>query len=90
MPLVHGGQVRSDRRGIEPLGVAARAGAVESACRRCLADEEHGEDLALVDGVADGDLDAPHDAIGFGDHLVLHLHRLEHDHCGSGAHRLAG
>ena len=34
--------------------------------------------------VADGDVDPAHDAVPLGDHLVLHLHRLEHDHRGAG------
>ena len=37
------------------------------------------EHLALLDGVADRHLDAVEHAGRLGEHLVLHLHRLEHD-----------
>ena len=36
------------------------------------------QQLALLHGVADGHRQTAHDAIPLGEHLVLHLHRLEH------------
>ena len=79
--LADRGEIVADR--VEVDGLGALLGG-----RGRLAGGQHGEELALVDRVAHGDLDAPHDAVGLGDDLVLHLHRLEHDDRRAGADRL--
>ena len=79
-------RVEVGARGVEVGRALLAAGGV----RARLAGREVREHLALVDGVADRDLDAAEDAVGVGDDLVLHLHRLEHDERGAGAHGLVG
>ena len=78
-----------DRVEVLPLG--RFAGCVDAlvAGRRAVA-VEHREQLSLVDRVADRDLDAEERAADVRDHLVLHLHRLEHDHRRAGEDRLLG
>ncbi len=44
-----------------------------------------GEQLSLLDRVADLHVDALDDTAGVGEHLVLHLHRLEHEQRRPGA-----
>ncbi len=51
---------------------------------------DHGQKLALLDGLADLDLDPPDDAGAVGQDLVLHLHRLEDDQRLAGADWLLG
>ena len=57
--------------------------AVRRAARRPrlgLAGLERHQQLTLLDGVADRHGELAHDPVDLGQHLVLHLHRLEHDH----------
>ena len=51
---------------------------------------EHGEQLTLVDRLADRHRNAADGSADVRHHLVLHLHRLEHDQRGPGEHRLVG
>ena len=59
------------------FGVGARVSGRE--------DRQH---LALVDGVANRDLEAADDAVDLGRDLVLHLHRFEHNERLAGADRI--
>ena len=51
---------------------------------------EDEQQLALLDRVADRDRHALHDAGRLGEHLVLHLHRLEHEQRRAGCHLFRG
>jgi len=56
-------------------------------CRRVVGPLEHREPLPLLDRIADHDLHSLEDAVGLGEDLVLHLHRLEHHEWLAGGYR---
>ena len=68
---------------------AFRRGAFWWVCLRgLLPGGQHREELTLLDGVADRDLEAADDAARAGSDFVLHLHRLEHDERFAGGYRI--
>ena len=86
------GRGGSDRVEVVPrlLAGAGRRSVGRGAGRARVAGDEDREQLAVVDGVADRDLEAANDAVDLGRDLVLHLHRLEHDERLAGADQLIG
>jgi len=85
---LHRGEIGALARGAAGAGLR---GAGRLSVRRLHGSRlEHQQQLALLDGVADGDGDASDHAVGLGEHLVLHLHRLEHDQRRAGADALVG